>query len=175
MQGESTAGRASMLANMRYHTNVIISLFSALGSLAASSRKLMKTGAYALRIRQLEDIAAEIAAGASPAPTFTSLSVREGLLTPFSCHLMVVKPGVYAVRICRAKDCTARVGVDAAAGAASPVMAATLSADLHVLKQCCTCVVVTRHYTHAQEMAGWGARAGRRRKCGRGAHRGSRG
>ena len=64
-QGESTAGRASMLANMRYHTNVIISLFSALGSLAASSRKLMKTGAYALRIRQLEDIAAEIAAGAS--------------------------------------------------------------------------------------------------------------
>ena len=63
-QGESTAGRASMLANMRYHTNVIISLFSALGSLAASSRKLMKTGAYALRIRQLEDIAAEIAAGA---------------------------------------------------------------------------------------------------------------
>ncbi|KAK9846568.1 hypothetical protein WJX81_006713 [Elliptochloris bilobata] len=61
--GESTAGRASMLANMRYHTNVIISLFSALGSLAASSRKLMKTGAYALRIRQLEDVAAEIAAG----------------------------------------------------------------------------------------------------------------
>ena len=67
VQGESTAGRASMLANMRYHTNVIISLFSALGSLAASSRKLMKTGAYALRIRQLEDIAAEIAAGASSA------------------------------------------------------------------------------------------------------------
>ena len=65
MQGESTAGRASMLANMRYHTNVIISLFSALGSLAASSRKLMKTGAYALRIRQLEEVAAEVAAGGS--------------------------------------------------------------------------------------------------------------
>lgn len=53
-----------MLANMRYHTSVIISLFSALGSLAASSRKLMKTGAYALRISQLQDVAAEIAAGA---------------------------------------------------------------------------------------------------------------
>lgn len=49
---------------MRYHTSVIISLFSALGSLAASSRKLMKTGAYALRISQLQDVAAEIAAGA---------------------------------------------------------------------------------------------------------------
>jgi hypothetical protein len=54
-----------MLANMRYHTNVIISLFTALGALAASSRKLMKTGAYALRIAQLQDVAAEIAAGAA--------------------------------------------------------------------------------------------------------------
>jgi hypothetical protein len=61
--GESTGGRASMLANMRYHTAVIISLFTALGSLAASSRKLMKLGANADRIAQLEDIAAEIAAG----------------------------------------------------------------------------------------------------------------
>ncbi len=50
---------------MRYHTNVIISLFTALGALAASSRKLMKTGAYALRIAQLQDVAAEIAAGAA--------------------------------------------------------------------------------------------------------------
>lgn len=171
MQGESTAGRASMLANMRYHTNVIISLFSALGSLAASSRKLMKTGAYALRIRQLEDIAAEIAAGASSlSPTL--LSTLEGLRTLASCLLTLVTPGVYAVRICPAKDCAARVGVDAAAGAASHLVAALPVADLHVLKQCCTCVVVTgaRHYTRAQNMAGWGARAGRWRKCGRGAY-----
>ena len=51
---------------MRYHTAVIISLFTALGSLAASSRKLMKLGANADRIVQLEDIAAEISAGAVP-------------------------------------------------------------------------------------------------------------
>ena len=62
--GETTAGRASMLANMRYHTSVIISLFSALGLLADSSRKLMKLGAFAERICHLEDTAREIAQGA---------------------------------------------------------------------------------------------------------------
>jgi hypothetical protein len=62
--GETTRGRASMLANMRYHTSVIISLFTALGTLASSSRKLMKLGAYADRILKLEDIAKEISAGA---------------------------------------------------------------------------------------------------------------
>ncbi|CAL8461843.1 g1374 [Coccomyxa elongata] len=61
--GETTRGRASMLANMRYHTAVIISLFQALGTLAASSRKLMKLGAYADRILELEHTATEISAG----------------------------------------------------------------------------------------------------------------
>lgn len=61
--GETTRGRASMLANMRYHTSVIISLFTALGTLAASSRKLMKLGAYADRILELEGTAKEISAG----------------------------------------------------------------------------------------------------------------
>lgn len=39
---------------------------SALGTLAASSRKLMKLGAYADRILQLEDTAKEISQGAPP-------------------------------------------------------------------------------------------------------------
>ena len=60
---ETTRGRASMLANMRYHTDVIISLFTALGSLASSSRKLMRLGAHAERILELEDTAKEISAG----------------------------------------------------------------------------------------------------------------
>lgn len=57
-------GRASMLSNMRYHTAVIISLFSACGSLASSSRKFMKLTAYAERLQQLEDVAREISSGA---------------------------------------------------------------------------------------------------------------
>ena len=60
---ETTQGRASMLANMRYHTAVIISLFTALGSLASSSRKLMRLSAHAERILELEDTAEEINAG----------------------------------------------------------------------------------------------------------------
>lgn len=60
---ETTQGRASMLANMRYHTAVIISLFTALGSLASSSRKLMRLGAHAERILELENTAKEINAG----------------------------------------------------------------------------------------------------------------
>ena len=59
----SLTGRAGMLSNMRYHTSVIISLFTALGVLADSSRKLMKLSAYAERIVQLEDIAKEISSG----------------------------------------------------------------------------------------------------------------
>lgn len=53
-----------MLSNMRYHTAVIISLFSACGSLAASSRKMMKLTAYADRLQQLENVAKEISSGA---------------------------------------------------------------------------------------------------------------
>ena len=61
---ETTQGRASMLANMRYHTAVIISLFTACGTLASSSRKLMRLGAHAERILELEDTAKQISAGA---------------------------------------------------------------------------------------------------------------
>ena len=60
---ETTQGRASMLANMRYHTAVIISLFTACGTLASSSRKLMRLGAHAERILELEDTAKEINSG----------------------------------------------------------------------------------------------------------------
>ncbi|CAL5222677.1 g5077 [Coccomyxa viridis] len=60
---ETTQGRASMLANMRYHTAVIISLFTACGTLASSSRKLMRLGAHAERILELEDTAREINSG----------------------------------------------------------------------------------------------------------------
>ena len=58
-------GRASMLSNMRYHTAVIISLFSACGSLAASSRKMMKLTAYAERLQQLEHVARDISSGST--------------------------------------------------------------------------------------------------------------
>ena len=47
---------------MRYHTSVIISLFGAMGTLGSSSRKLMKLGAYADRIREMERVMADIKA-----------------------------------------------------------------------------------------------------------------
>ena len=47
-------GRAAMLSNMRYHTSVIIALFSALGVLGSSGKKLMRLGAYADRIADTE-------------------------------------------------------------------------------------------------------------------------
>jgi ABC-type uncharacterized transport system fused permease/ATPase subunit len=59
----SVTGRAQMLSNMRYHTSVIISLFAALGTLGSASRKLMKLGAYADRITEMQQVMAEIAAG----------------------------------------------------------------------------------------------------------------
>lgn len=62
---DSMRGRASMLSNMRYHTSVIIALFSALGTLASSSRKLMKLGAYADRITSLQDVARHVSHGMS--------------------------------------------------------------------------------------------------------------
>lgn len=48
-------GRAQMLSNMRYHTSVIISLFAALGTLGSSSRKFLRLGAYADRVKEMED------------------------------------------------------------------------------------------------------------------------
>ena len=62
----SMRGRASMLSNMRYHTSVIIALFSSLGSLASSSRKLMKLGAYADRIVGLQDVVKDVSHGTPP-------------------------------------------------------------------------------------------------------------
>jgi ABC-type uncharacterized transport system fused permease/ATPase subunit len=64
MRPENTVtGRAQMLSNMRYHTSVIISLFGAAGTLGSSSRKLMKLGAYADRIAEMEVVMADIRAG----------------------------------------------------------------------------------------------------------------
>ena len=76
---ETTRGRASMLANMRYHTAVIISLFTALGSLASSSRKLMRLGAHAERILELEDTAKEISAGMAAKQTEPSKSASQSM------------------------------------------------------------------------------------------------
>lgn len=74
---DSMRGRASMLSNMRYHTSVIIALFSALGSLASSSRKLMKLGAYADRIVSLHEVARHVSDGAQP-PACSRLPTRGG-------------------------------------------------------------------------------------------------
>lgn len=49
----SLQGRAAMLSNMRYHTSVVISLFSALGTLGAASRKALKLAGYADRVAEL--------------------------------------------------------------------------------------------------------------------------
>ena len=47
----------------RYHTSVIISLFGALGTLGSSSRKLMRLGAYAERVAEMERAMRDIKAG----------------------------------------------------------------------------------------------------------------
>ena len=61
--GEGTAGRASMLAAMRYHTNIIISLFTSLGSLAQTSHKLARLTAHADRVVALEKAAVAVGEG----------------------------------------------------------------------------------------------------------------
>ena len=83
---DSMQGRASMLSNMRYHTSVIIALFSALGSLASSSRKLMKLGAYAERIVSLQDVARHVCQGR---PSFLH-ACREAQRAggPFAMHII---------------------------------------------------------------------------------------
>ena len=66
MRPEGTVmGRAQMLSDMRYHTSVIISLFGALGTLASSSRKFLKLGAYADRITEMHAAMKDISQGAS--------------------------------------------------------------------------------------------------------------
>lgn len=72
----SLMGRAKMLSNMRYHTSVIISLFWSCGTLAASSRKLMKLTAYAERIREMKNVCQEIAAGGNPLYVLSGSSVE---------------------------------------------------------------------------------------------------
>lgn len=57
---QSTLGRAEMLSNMRYHTSVIIALFQSLGTLAFSSRKLLRISGYADRIWELMQVAREL-------------------------------------------------------------------------------------------------------------------
>ena len=47
----------------RYHTSVIISLFGALGTLGSSSRKVMRLGAYAERVVEMERAMRDIKAG----------------------------------------------------------------------------------------------------------------
>ena len=51
---DNVQGRAHMLSNMRYHTSVVIYLFGALGTMGASSRKLMRLSAYADRIADMQ-------------------------------------------------------------------------------------------------------------------------
>jgi ABC-type uncharacterized transport system fused permease/ATPase subunit len=64
MRPEATeAGRAQMLSNMRYHTSVIISLFGALGTLGASSRKFLKLSAYADRVVEMQRAMEEVRSG----------------------------------------------------------------------------------------------------------------
>jgi len=70
---DTLQGRAAMLSNMRYHTSVIIALFSALGVLGSSGKKLMRLGAYADRIADTERAVRAIAhstdeGGRWPAP-----------------------------------------------------------------------------------------------------------
>lgn len=75
-----------MLSNMRYHTSVIISLFGAMGTLGSSSRKLMKLGAYADRIREMERVMKEIkAGGATGARACLPAAPHPPLLPPPLC------------------------------------------------------------------------------------------
>ena len=61
-------GRAQMLSNMRYHTGVVISLFTALGVLGSTPSKTAKLKAYLQRIGELSDAmaASGVKAGSKP-------------------------------------------------------------------------------------------------------------
>ena len=65
---DTIRGRAAMLSNMRYHTSVIIALFSSLGVLGASGKKLMKLGAYADRIADTQQAVRSIAHSSDGTP-----------------------------------------------------------------------------------------------------------
>ena len=93
LRPESTvAGRAQMLANMRYHTSVIIALFGALGTLGTASRKMLKLGAYADRIEEMREAMAGIARGAGTGEFSNSSSSLNGF--GVQLHLQATfKPG----------------------------------------------------------------------------------
>lgn len=78
---DSLTGRARLLSDMRYHTGVIISLFVSLGTLAASSRKLMKLTAYAERIQQLQAVVRDVHSNAGAPPLLNNQP--NSLLAPF--------------------------------------------------------------------------------------------
>ena len=65
-------GRAEMLKNMRYHTTVVVSLFTALGVLGGTEQRLNKLGAFASRIYELQDACQQlgpaVAAGEGSSP-----------------------------------------------------------------------------------------------------------
>ncbi|CAG9462286.1 unnamed protein product [Pedinophyceae sp. YPF-701] len=56
----NTASRGNMLSMMRYHTSVVISLFQSLGTLAASSSKVMRLGAFTERIVEMEKVVRDL-------------------------------------------------------------------------------------------------------------------
>jgi ABC-type uncharacterized transport system fused permease/ATPase subunit len=53
---DNTKGRAQMLSNMRYHTGIVVGLFTALGMLGSMPTKTSKLKAYAQRIQELKDV-----------------------------------------------------------------------------------------------------------------------
>ena len=74
---DNVVGRAHMLSTMRYHTSVVIYLFGALGTLASSSRKLMRLTAYADRIADMQRTVQGLASsegGLLLSPCFASVS-----------------------------------------------------------------------------------------------------
>ena len=73
--GNGVKGRAAMLANMRYHTNVVIALFTAVGALAQAPSKAAKLGARADRVAALE--AAAVAAAARDGAAAASATAVE--------------------------------------------------------------------------------------------------
>ncbi|GJP52743.1 hypothetical protein CLOM_g11828 [Closterium sp. NIES-68] len=56
----SRDARAEMLSRMRYHTSVVIALFQAMGTIAGSSRRIIRLSGYADRICELMQVARDL-------------------------------------------------------------------------------------------------------------------
>ncbi|CAI7826792.1 unnamed protein product [Closterium sp. NIES-53] len=56
----SREARAEMLSRMRYHTSVVIALFQAMGTIAGSSRRIIRLSGYADRICELMQVAKDL-------------------------------------------------------------------------------------------------------------------